>query len=128
MVSKDKGDFSNRLNCEGEQLKNNKITVAKSVGVGGGTLLGIREAQKGGKFGKVMQKLTNKCLYFAKDKGILKNTKRIPGKFKAAAPIALLGTLVLGYIMQKTLYKMGQIDQKYTDIAKIEAKQKDVLG
>ena len=45
----------------------------------------------------------------------------MPGKAKAFAIIAL------DYIRSKHLYKMGQIDQKYTDQAKIEENTKKIF-
>ena len=48
----------------------------------------------------------------------------MPGKAKAFVLIALPALLAVDYIRSKHLYKMGQIDQKYTDQAKIEENTK----
>lgn len=41
-------------------------------------------------------------------------------KLKALAPIALVATALTSYISNKHNYKMGQIDQKYTDKAQVQ--------
>lgn len=48
----------------------------------------------------------------------------MPGKTKAIALIALPALLAVDYIRSKHLYKMGQIDQKYTDQAKLKENTK----
>lgn len=49
---------------------------------------------------------------------------KMPGKTKAIALIALPALLAVDYIRSKHLYKMGQIDQKYTDQAKLKENTK----
>lgn len=43
-----------------------------------------------------------------------------------AAAVAALGVLGLGYVTTKHSYKAGQIDQKYTDEARIEERQREI--
>lgn len=160
LVSKEKGDFSNRANCAGAQLANNAKTLAQDVVVIGGVAAGAKAAKKGGKFAKVMAGITDKfanlCdkLYgystretverFVKTKNnkivkamtedsfhhtpkFVQKLKGLSGKAKALLPLIALGGLAISYITSKHLYKKGQIDQKYTDKAKVEQRQKETL-
>ena len=51
----------------------------------------------------------------------------MPGKATAFAIIALPAVLAVDYIRSKHVYKMGQIDQQYTDQAKIEENTKKIF-
>ena len=51
---------------------------------------------------------------------VLKKTAGLSGKQKALAALALVATAAFLHIERKHAYKEGQIDQKYTDKAKIE--------
>lgn len=132
-ISKDKGDFSNRANCAGAQLKNYAQTLVQDVVVLGGIGAAGREALKGGKFSRAMLKITDTSLNIAKKiaKKIGLNSGSgsgsLPAKFKVLAPIVAVGGLALSYVTGKYIYKMGQIDQKYTDKATLEKNQKHAL-
>lgn len=130
LVSKDKGDLSNRFNCAGTQLWNNAKTLAQDVVVLGGVAAGAKAVQNNTKFAKTMAKGTHSFANFLNKHGLKEigsKLKRMPTKFKALAPIVALGTLAVNYITCKGLYKMGQIDQKYTDRATIEQHQKQII-
>ena len=160
LVSKDQGDFSNRVSCAGEQLKNNVKTIAADTVVIGGTAAGIAATKDKGlaKFlakplefvGNELSKMT-KAVFpeYSKDIKvksidiILKESKikevptvlsklgdkikKMPTRHKAIALVAGLGLTALTYIGQKYLYIMGQIDQKYTDKAKLKAKANETV-
>lgn len=130
LVSKDKGDVSNRFNCAGSQLANNAKVVLADTVVLGGVASCAKAVQKDKKFAKAMAKCTQSFANFLNKhgfNGIGSKLKRIPIKTKALAPIVALASLAVGYITSNGLYKMGQIDQKYTDKAKIEAHQKQII-
>ncbi len=56
------------------------------------------------------------------------NLKNISKKSKIAMVIGLPLLAISSYISGRHLYKMGQIDQKYTDQAKLKEHQQDVLA
>lgn len=137
-VSKDKGDFSNRANCAGAQFANNLKTLAQDVVVLGGALGGIKLASKSDKFAKPFAKITDgfaklnqtlvKKLYKTNVTPTwIRKLKGLSPKTKAMGAIAALAISAVSYISCKHLYKMGQIDQKYSDKAAIEKHQNSVL-
>lgn len=212
LVSKDKGDLSNRMSCVGEQLKNNVKTLVADTVVIGGTAAGVAATQNKGiaKFlakplefvGNVLSKMTKKDISidivknnladavnknivesglshksaqesakaFIENGPVLKRTssyiqkmkffesfnkitnklsnikfktslkeaptvfskignkiKNMPTRYKAIALVVAAGLGALSYIGQKHLYQAGQIDQKYTDKAKLKAKTNEAL-
>ena len=46
---------------------------------------------------------------------------------KVIALVSLPVIATLGYLTKRNIYKAGQIDQKYTDKAKLEAHNKDII-
>lgn len=126
MVTSDKGDFSNRTKCAGAQLKNSLTAGLTSVAVGVAAGTGIRYAAKNPrrlvKIAQAFDKIAKKIL--PKDV----NLKKIGNKSKVAMAIGLPLMAISSFISSRYLYKMGQIDQKYTDKAKVEKHQKDVLA
>ena len=136
LVSKDKGDLSNRLSCAGEQLKNNVKTLAADTVVVGGTAAGIAATKNKGiaKFlakplefvGNQLSKLTKTKVPTVLSK-IGNKIKNMPTRYKAIALVVAAGLGALSYIGQKHLYQAGQIDQKYTDKAKLNAKTNEAL-
>ena len=142
LVGSDKGDLSNRAKCAGAQLKNNIATLAQDTVVIGGAAGGIALAAKNKKFANIIANGVRKVANFFKPLGkqIKKTTmsipfkralvkfKNLPGASKIAiGGIATLGMAALSFIGCKHIYKMGQIDQKYTDKAKLEQHNKDIL-
>ncbi len=133
MLSKDKGDFSNRAQCAGAQIGNTVKTAAQDAVVIGGMVAGGKAIQKSKGFTNGINKMLTSVLKPFKNNSKLNivvtefKTKVAPKlkslsapQLRAAAVIGGLGALALGYIHNKHIYKMGQIDQKYTDKAKIE--------
>ena len=162
LLGKDKGDLSNRLNCAGEQIKNNVKTLASDVVVIGGTAAGIAATKNGGiakffaKPVEALAKTLSQMTKFVKDGKptiILndlktgKNTivmptfkkvptvfsklgniiKNLPTRYKAAGFIATIGAIALGHVTNKHFYNAGQIDQKYTDKAKLKARANEIV-
>ncbi len=150
MVGKDKGDVSNRTRCAGAQLKNNAQTLAADtvvIGAGAGT---IAAAKKMPKFQSAMVKIFDKIgkhIYPLRKRAVELTGKygtkfktfeltrgvradkllKAPGMAKVAAIVALPVTLALGYLENRRIYKSGQIDQKYTDRAKLEKHDKEII-
>lgn len=127
MVDRSKGSMTNRFDCAKEHAKNNFICTTKlSLAGAGATVLAYTKpnfAVRAAKFigqgaAKVATKLGGKGL----GAKILKN----PTKFGAAGMIAAGALWALNTICKHT-YKSGQIDQKYTDAAKIESQTKNVV-
>lgn len=146
MVSNDKGSFGNRINCSVAQAGNTIATGATVAGaVAGATYLnkhsdtvkkvlnsnimkktvnGLKKMAKYACESRIVQKFNNsafiqKTLSYAqkaKDASsiVANGLKSLPksGKFALAGVIALALT--------NGIYKSGQIDQKYTDRAKME--------
>lgn len=150
LVGKDKGDISNRGQCAGSQILNNVKTLAADTVVIGGAAATATAAKRSPKF---MQKLANgfdkmvKALHPVKKRNVnligesgkvfktfevsrgqkAEKLLKMASKNKAIAMIALPATMLISYFTYKNIYKSGQIDQKYTDKAKIEKHQKNVL-
>jgi hypothetical protein len=122
-LSKDKGDIANRVQCATEQAKNSLVTGAK-VGVVAGTtgllaFVGKKSPKLVQKFGQVAGKVIDK---------VLKTTKGSANPKLAAIGAVLVPALAaLSYVVGEGIYKSGQIDQKYTDAAKVEAREKGYL-
>lgn len=126
IVGTDKGDFSNRTKCAGAQLKNNLTTglTSATVGVaaGAGILYATKSPRRLVKIAQTFDKVAKKIL----PKNV--NLKNISKKSKIAMVIGLPLLAISSYISGRHLYKMGQIDQKYTDQAKLKEHQQDVLA
>lgn len=135
MCDKKKGSFGNRVDCAGQQMKNNLVTTAQAGGtvlVTAGTLKGLLKATplqetlakgtdfivKG--FGKLIK---NNNLLDKLNKKLV-NNNFVPSGFKAAALVSTVALTALSFIGGKHLFKMGQIDQKYTDKAAIQQQLK----
>lgn len=152
LVAKDKGDISNRGKCAGAQLVNNAQTLAADTVVIGGAAATAKAATKSAKFMRTLTKAFDKFVIGCANmkngiKGLFTrvpmpvaktySSKQIPefakkllklsSKQKAAALIAIPASLLVNYFGLKNIYKKGQIDQKYTDRAKVENHTKNVL-
>lgn len=129
LVAKDKGDASNRTKCAGTQLVNNVKTMGQTALVGGGVYAAARTFAKHPNT-KVVQagaKIFNKIIdviKLPKSSSFVNKLLTMPSYAKALALVALPAVMLVNYIGAKHLYKMGQIDQKYTDQAKIEENTK----
>ncbi len=127
LASREKGSFGNRADCAGAHLKNGLVTTAQTglaAAAVGGTAYAVA---KNGNVAKVFAKpvtsivdMFQKSIKSPKANAILKKINNLPGKTKALGLIAAVGLTVLGYVGKNGIYKMGQIDQKYTDKAKMQ--------
>lgn len=153
LVSKDKGSMGNRVECAAAQTGNIAKGLAADTVVIGGAALAGKQAIKRGKFAaflakpvdalqKVFAKLGKEIkvdnakklnvnkkfgFKFKQSKNyperIANFLKKMPTKYKALAVIAAVAIPLVSYIGQRTTYKAGQIDQKYTDKAKVNSKK-----
>lgn len=129
--AKDKGDLSNRVKCAGAQAANNLSAAAQTVLVAGGAFGAAKYVSKSP---QRISKLANlfdkgiKALKLPQSNTFVQKLLNAPGKGKAAAILILPAVAAINFITGKHLYKMGQIDQKYTDRAKLEAHyEKNIL-
>ena len=130
-VSSDKGDIASRLQCSAEQTKNAAATLVKGGTVAGGAGLLLYLGKKCPKVAEVLGKGLDKVLDLLPN-GKIVGTLKVASIF--ASPKAKITALVLppavalvSCIVGNGIYKSGQIDQKYTDAAKVEARQKGYL-
>ena len=130
MVSKDKGDVSNRAKCAGEQMKNcavGNLTNCAFLGAGGYAAAKVaKSATATAKLAKLFDKITRPIGKFLPK--LEQKLANLPGKAKAIGLIALPVIAAVSYVTNRQLFKIGQTDQKYTDIAKIEKERKNVLA
>lgn len=120
MVDKSKGSFTNRAECAKEHFKNNLAMNTKIAILGGGSVLAA--ATKPKLVTKVATKLGELVSKLPGLKNVISNPAKV-GKYGLAAAIGL----GLVHVIQKHTYKAGQIDQKYTDAAKIESQTKNIV-
>lgn len=129
LVATDKGDVSNRTKCAGAQIVNNAKTMGQAALVGGGLYAAARTFKKApnSKVVHAGAKVFNKIIdviKLPKSNRFVDKLLKMPNSAKAFGLVALPALMLLNYIGAKHLYKMGQIDQKYTDQAKIEENTK----
>lgn len=126
MVGADKGDFSNRSKCAGAQLKNSLTTGLASAAVGVAAGSGILYARKNPrrlvKIAQAFDKVAKKIL----PKGV--DLKALSKNSKVAMVIGLPLMAITSFLASRHIYKMGQIDQKYTDKAKLKEHDNDLLA
>ena len=146
LASKDKGTMGNKVDCAGAQLKNNVVTGLQAGAVAAGAAGGVYGVAKNAKlargaakvfdsimngFGKLIgekdfaQKINNLAKNLVKDNAnfgpeMLKKVTDAIRKSKGALLVAAATLPILSYISHKHSYKMGQIDQKYTDKAQLQ--------
>jgi len=131
MVARDKGDFSNRVKCAGEQAMNNlKFNTANLALIGGSGYGAYRILKSPNATSKVVKVFDKGVSVIAKKApNIAQKLSNMPSKFKVLGLIAAPVLLGVGYLCQRWAYNAGQIDQKYTDKAKIEeATNKNILA
>ncbi|MBQ7450875.1 hypothetical protein IJS77_05595 [bacterium] len=129
LFSSEKGDMSNRLNCAGAQIKNNIKALAEDTVVIGGTVAAGYAAKKIPGLAKVLAapvqwfadgvKAICSKPFFQKVGNFISGMSKTN---KAIALISLIGLSTLAYVGRKHAYKAGQIDQLYTDRAKLREK------
>lgn len=120
LVSKDKGDLSNRTECAVEHMKNNfKYNTANALVMGGGAYAGYKILTKPSLYRKSLRfinKVTNKIA--KKAPKVAEKLTKLPGRAKVIGMIALPVLAAVGYLATKGTYEMGKIDQKYEDLAR----------
>ena len=120
MVSKDKGDLSNRKECAVEHMKNNfKYNTANLLVMGGGAYTSYKVLKSPAFYNKalsVVNKITEKIA--TKAPKFAEKLSKLPGKGKVLGLIAAPVVLAVGYLTAKGTYEMGKIDQKYEDLAR----------
>lgn len=138
MLSKDKGDISNKMSCATKQGVNNlKFSggAVLTLGTTGGLM--YLAAKKPNEIGKPFAMLTDgvtklcdklfKKVKFENGDKLIGKLKSLSPKAKALGAIAAIGLPAFAYIRNKWIYKMGQIDQHYTDKAKLEKHSNAIL-
>lgn len=126
MVSKNQGDFSNRVKNSNELGVNNLKTLGSDVvvlGTGAGTLVAAKKCPK---FAKRLLGVADDLITKLPAKFAIKLWKA-PGMAKIAGLVALPVVATLQYIASRHFYNAGQINQKYTDKAKIEKHTKEII-
>ena len=150
VVSSDKGDIANRTKCAGAQLKNNVATLAQDVvvigGAAGAGALINKNAKLSAKVTKFFDKVVNKLMpgrkrditlfgtggkpfktFEIRQSKLAQKLLNMVPKGKIALAVALPALMAVSFISGKHLYKMGQIDQKYTDKAELRKHQDEVI-
>ena len=140
LVSRDKGDITNRMKCSYEQGKNKAIYVAKAAAMAAGSGAAAYGVLKYPVLTKACATAADKVLQFGGKliKSVVGNNnkiyakaaelvKKLPTKAKAVGWIALPALMAISYLGNKMIYKAGQIDQKYTDKAQMENKLKEAM-
>ncbi len=127
-ISKDKGGFTNKTKCAAEQFGNNAITAGSALLTFGATGATVRALQKRPqaitKIAGAMDKVIKKVAVASKNKTVIKFAKKLlnaSAKNKVFGALGLAAAGILYFIDHNHSYKMGQIDQKYTDRANIAA-------
>lgn len=127
MFDSSKGSMTNRYQCAKEHFKNNLSATVSGAAIGAAGAAGVIVAKKQPKiYLKVADKLGK--LLGKSDK----IAKHIPDALKrgkvglaVAGAIALVGATL--HAITSYSYKSGQIDQKYTDAAKLESQTKNLV-
>lgn len=126
MVAKDKGDISNRAKCAGEQFTNGvKGALAAAAVYGAGAGAGYVAMKKPGITSKIAAGITKVLKKLPNNKFVQKLVDASP-KAKVLGVIGAITSVALSYVAGKTLFKTGQIDQKYTDRATWENQVKKI--
>lgn len=127
LVDGTKGSMTNRLECAKEHFKNNfkNNLVLGATGAAAGVAIATKPSVLT-KAANMIAKGTSKLVAKLGGTNIAAKIMKNPTKFGLAGIAAAAGLLVVNQI-QKHAYKAGQIDQKYTDAAKIETQTKNVV-
>lgn len=130
MVDGSKGSMTNRAECATEHFKNN-VKGTLFAGAVAATTVGVTTAASKKPLllakmirpiGKGIAKIANKLN--------LTNVATAAKKHPVVAGAIALGTVAaaaINLVEKSFVYKAGQIDQKYTDAAKIESQTKNVV-
>jgi hypothetical protein len=138
-----KGSFTNKTQCAKEHIKNDMsaaLALSVPTAVAVGAVVKPNLTKKAAKYvGSAFSNATNTLAKWLnktetlKDGKIVKTLGRI-GDFaakhaKAAGIVGMVavGAGVVANILINHAFKEGQIDQKYTDAAKIESRSKNII-
>ena len=135
LTDKSKGSLNNRLNCAGEHIKNNLRTgLPIAAATAAGTVVALTKPTLATKIATTVGKGIGSIGKFLADKvfkgglgtGVLKKVLANPTKAGAIGIAAAGGMWVLNKLLKHS-YTAGQIDQKYTDAAILEAQSKNIV-
>jgi hypothetical protein len=118
LTDKEKGDFTNRTRCMGEQLKARMVYQAQNGVIVAGTAAAGAVALKAPKVAKSILNGWDKAA--AKFPKVAKVINSLPQKVKLLAPVAIAGLILMGIAADRFSFKKGKIDQKYNDRAKLK--------
>lgn len=112
-----------------ENLKNNKVVKKATNAVKNTVKKASKSIQDKKLNSDALKNATKKIKKAGKSKNLIKSAfekfSKLPKTNKyIAAAVAALGVLGLGYVSANHNYKAGQIDQKYTDEARLEERQR----
>ncbi|MBR1460379.1 hypothetical protein IJ596_01930 [bacterium] len=127
LVANDKGDISNRLKCTKEQMTNRAKTFLQLGLVSAGSSAASYGVFKSSIASKAIAKVVDKALGILPKTTVVQKILNASPMTKALGVVGAISMSLLAHIITKSVYKAGQIDQKYTDRAKMEAKTKDVF-
>ena len=127
LVAGNKGDISNRAKCAGAQFVNQAKGIAGLTAVGAGATLLTRATLKSPSLTKNVAKAVDWLLKKLPSSKVVSKLLSESPKTKAVGYIVALAASAAAYIAAKTIYKAGQIDQKYTDRATWEERTKAVF-
>ena len=113
-----------------ENLKNNKVVNKATDAVKNTVKKASKSIQDKKLNSNALKNATKKIKKGGKIKNLIssaiKKFNKLPKTNRyLAVGVAALGALGLGYVTTKHSYKAGQIDQKYTDEARIEERQRE---
>ena len=118
-IANDKGGFVNRTKCAGEQLRNDVTSSLKYALVGATGYGALKVIAKKPSVAKTIIKNMNKLIQKIPFENLSKKLLNLSGKAKLIGLVTVPTLLALSSISHKYAYQAGQIDQKYTDRAKI---------
>lgn len=127
LVDRTKGSMTNRFECSKEHFKNNLTASVKATGLGVAAGAGIIVAAKKPKvYLNIAKKLGE---FMGKSKTLTKALPDVLKRGKVGLAVAAGTAFATGLmaLIQNHSYKAGEIDQKYTDAAKIESQTKNVV-
>lgn len=134
MVDSTKGSMTNRYQCAKEHLQNNVNYCLKTSALGvitaGTTIAAVKNKsfvnKLATKIGKLISKKPASLPKGTVGKVIIPNYAK-KGKFALLVAGAAVVGGTLAHLISGYYFKKGQIDQKYTDSAKIESQTKNVI-
>ena len=127
LFSSDKGDISNRLECAGQQIKNNLKAGGTGLLIGGAAVGAGYAVKKSSKVANFLAKPISKGAELIKNTSFGKYISKLPNKYKAMILIGVGAFATVLHFSGKYSYQAGQIDQKYTDKAALKKRATEVI-